>query len=191
MNVKAVQILDLEDTVIVPPGKWLRGPLCGNAIWRSPESWRRSRQNQASDDFSFGIVVWQPFSRDRYSKVPHSNCPQMIYVMVNEIVFRVNDNQLTADDSWYYILRRHISYFANEDSFNGFLQHIGKENIFFERLVALVGTFTPGELRQPSETWDHVDPDLWDLVGKMTNLDLTRRITEREALQHRWFSQAS
>jgi hypothetical protein len=52
-----VQISDLEDTVIVPPGKWLRGPLCGNAIWRSAESWCRSRQNQASDVFSFGIVV--------------------------------------------------------------------------------------------------------------------------------------
>ena len=29
-----------------------------------------------------------------------------------------------------------------------------------------------------------------DLVGKMANLDPTRRITAREALQHRWFSQA-
>lgn len=52
-----VQISDLEDAVLVPPGKWLRGPLCGNAIWRSPESWCRSRQNQASDVFSFAIVV--------------------------------------------------------------------------------------------------------------------------------------
>ncbi|KDB31039.1 serine/threonine protein kinase [Trichophyton rubrum D6] len=171
MNIKAVQISDLEDTVIVPPGKRLRGPLCGNAIWRSPESWCRSRQNQALDVFSFGIV--------------------MIYVMVNEMVFRVNDNQLKADDSWHYIHRRHIFYFADEDSFNGFLQHIGKENIFFESLVALAGTFTPGQLRQSFETWDYVDPDLRDLVGKMTNLDPSRRITAREALQHRWFSQAS
>lgn len=57
MSINSVQISDLEDTVIVPPGKWLRGPLCGNAIWRSPESWCRARQNQASDIFSFGIVV--------------------------------------------------------------------------------------------------------------------------------------
>lgn len=56
--IKNVQISDLEDGVIIPPGKWLRGPLCGNAMWRSPESWCRSRQNQASDVFSFGIVVW-------------------------------------------------------------------------------------------------------------------------------------
>lgn len=57
ISVQEVQISDLEDTVIVPPGKWLRGPLCGNAIWRSPESWCRSRQNQASDVFSFAIMV--------------------------------------------------------------------------------------------------------------------------------------
>ncbi|EZF36124.1 serine/threonine protein kinase [Trichophyton interdigitale MR816] len=162
VNIKAVQISDLEDTVIVPPGKWLRGPLCGNAIWRSPESWCQSRQNQASDVFSFGIVM----------------------------VFRISDSQLKAEDSWRHILRRHISYFADEVSFNGFLQHIGRENVFFERSVALAGTFTPGQLRQPFETWDYVDPDLRDLVGKMTNLDPTRRITAREALQHRWFNRA-
>ena len=57
-KIKEVQISDLEDAVIVPPGKWLRGPLCGNAIWRSPESWCRSRQNQAPEIFSVGIVVW-------------------------------------------------------------------------------------------------------------------------------------
>lgn len=59
-NIKRVQISDLEDAVLVPPGKWLRGPLCGNAMWRSPESWCRSHQNQASDIFSFGIVVRIP-----------------------------------------------------------------------------------------------------------------------------------
>lgn len=55
--VKSIQISDLEDAVIVPSGKYLRGPLCGNQLWRSPESWARSRQNHASDVFSFGIVV--------------------------------------------------------------------------------------------------------------------------------------
>lgn len=68
ITANAVQISDLDDAVIVPPGKYLRGPLCGNQMWRSPESWARSAQNQATDLFSFGIV--------------------MIYVMLNEMVFR-------------------------------------------------------------------------------------------------------
>lgn len=56
-TVTSVQVSDLEDTVIVPSGKYLRGALCGNQLWRSPESWARAPQNQASDVFSFGIVV--------------------------------------------------------------------------------------------------------------------------------------
>ncbi|KAK2756246.1 hypothetical protein FQN54_005654, partial [Arachnomyces sp. PD_36] len=169
MKINSVRVADLDDTVIVPPGKWLRGPLCGNAIWRSPESWCRSRQNQASDIFSFGIV--------------------MIYVMVDEMVFRVSNSQLEAEDSWRYILRRHISYFADEDGLNGLLEHIGTENPYYERLVALVGSFKPGDQRQPFESWDYVEPDLKELVGKMTSLDPRRRITAKEALRHRWFSQ--
>lgn len=57
VNTKSVQISDLEDTVLLPAGKWIKGTLCGNAIWRSPESWCRARQNISSDIFSFGIVV--------------------------------------------------------------------------------------------------------------------------------------
>jgi hypothetical protein len=42
--VKNVQISDLKDAVILPPRKYLREGLCGNQMWRSPESWARSAQ---------------------------------------------------------------------------------------------------------------------------------------------------
>ncbi|PWY89908.1 serine/threonine protein kinase [Aspergillus heteromorphus CBS 117.55] len=168
ITINQVQISDLEDTVIVPPGKWLRGPLCGNPIWRSAESWARSRQNQSSDVFSFGIVI--------------------IYVMVNEMVFRVTDGELNAADSWRYVLRRNLSYFSDADSLQGFLHHIGKENPFYERLLALVDIFGPESPRQPLEQWNYLESDLKDLLKKMTILDPTRRITAREALLHPWFS---
>ncbi|OJJ42240.1 hypothetical protein ASPZODRAFT_155450 [Penicilliopsis zonata CBS 506.65] len=161
--IKKVQISDLEDAVLVPPGKWLRGPLCGNAIWRSPESWCRSRQNQASD---------------------------MIYFMLNEMVFHVHDSELHASDSWRYVLRRHISYFADEQGFTGLLEHIGEANPFHGRLITLAGDFTSESPREPFESWKYVEPEFRDLVGKMTNLDPTRRITARQALEHCWFSQA-
>ncbi|KAJ2975412.1 hypothetical protein NUW58_g8361 [Xylaria curta] len=167
VTIKSVQISDLEDAVIVPPGKYLRGPLCGNQLWRSPESWARSRQNQASDVFSFAIV--------------------MIYVMMNDMVFLVSDDQLNAEDSWRHILRRHLSYFADRDGFNGFLQHIGEENPFYERMITIANDFPPGNRRQPFETWDDVDPIFRDLVIKMTRLDPALRITAREALEHPWF----
>ncbi|KAM5475982.1 hypothetical protein MauCBS54593_000665 [Microsporum audouinii] len=170
MDIKSVQIADLEDTVLLPAGNWIKGTMCGNAIWRSPESWCRARQNISSDIFSFGIV--------------------MIYVMADEMVFHVGKDKLEAEDSWRHVLRRHVSYFADEDGLNGFLKHTGKENPFYERFVALASSFGPGKGRQPFQTWNYIDPDLRDLVGKMTSLDPVRRITAGEALEHRWFRQA-
>lgn len=59
-SIKSVQISDLEDSVILPPRKYLREGLCGNQLWRSPESWARSAQGTPSDIFSFGVVVYKP-----------------------------------------------------------------------------------------------------------------------------------
>ncbi|RDK43501.1 kinase-like protein [Aspergillus phoenicis ATCC 13157] len=165
--IKKVQISDLEDTVIVPPGKWLRGPLCGNAIWRSAESWARSRLNQASDVFSFALV--------------------MVYVMANEMVLRVPDEQLNAEDSWRHVLRLHLSYFADIEGVERFLEHIGEQNPFFERILELINTFGPENPRQPVKHWDFLEPELKDLVAKMTYLDPRGRITSKEALEHPWF----
>ncbi|EFQ97577.1 serine/threonine protein kinase [Nannizzia gypsea CBS 118893] len=164
VKIKSVQISDLEDTVLLPAGKWFRGGLCGNAIWRSPESWCRARQNISSDIFSFGIV--------------------MIYVMVDELVFHVGWEKLDAADAWRHVLARHISYFADLDGLDGLLKHIGTENPFYQRLVSLAENCSP---RQPFETWGYVDPELRNLVGKMTCLDPSRRITAAEALEHPWF----
>jgi serine/threonine protein kinase len=110
--------------------------------------------------------------------------------MLNELVFLVSDDQLRADDSWRYILRRHLSYFADRDGFNGFLQHIGEENPFYERVIALANDFPPGSYREPFESREDVDPVFRDLVVKMTRLDPALRITAQEALNHPWFSPA-
>lgn len=160
----------MEDAVLLPPGKNLKGCLCGNQLWRSPESWARARQNTPSDIFSFGVVV--------------------IYVMLNDMVFRVSDEGPGADDAWWHILRRHISYFGDEDGFKGLLQHVGEENVFFDRLIALAGEFDAERPRKPFAMWHYVDAELRDLVTKMTNLDPARRISAREALEHPWFRDA-
>ncbi|KAJ5086898.1 hypothetical protein NUU61_008205 [Penicillium alfredii] len=122
---------------------WLQEALCSNPIWRSPENWCRSQPNQSSDIFSFGIV--------------------MIYIMHNIMAFHISQEHLSAKDMWRPILRRDISYFADEDSLNRLLTHMGKENEFFFRLIELAGSFTPGDLRQPFASWDFVQPELRDL----------------------------
>lgn len=112
----------------------------------------------------------------------------MIYVMTNKMVFFVEDDQLQAEDSWRYILRRHLSFFADEDGFNGILEHIGEENPFYERIMAFADDFPAENGRMPFEYWKVVDPTFTDLVVKMTRLDPALRITARDALAHSWFS---
>ena len=57
VTLKRVQLCDLEDSVILPEGKFLQDGTCGNQFWRSPESWAKAAQGTQSDMFSFGIVV--------------------------------------------------------------------------------------------------------------------------------------
>ncbi|KAJ8128801.1 hypothetical protein O1611_g4835 [Lasiodiplodia mahajangana] len=170
LAIQSIRISDLEDAVQLPPRGALKGCLCGNQLWRSPESWARARQNISSDMFSFGVVV--------------------IYVMLNDMVLRVSDEELHGGEAWRHILRRHISFFADEDGFKGLLRHIGEENVFFNRLIALAADFDAERPRKPFAMWDYVDAELRDLVVKMTNLDPAKRITAREALEHPWFRQA-
>ncbi|OBT68727.1 hypothetical protein VE03_02090 [Pseudogymnoascus sp. 23342-1-I1] len=170
-TVTRVQISDLQDSVILPPGECLFGTVCGNQMWRSPEFWARARQGPSSDVFSFGVVC--------------------IFMMLNNMVFRVGNSELAASDSWRYILRRHISIFGEEDGFQGLLQWIGEENPFFERLIELAGTFDAARLRKPFATWHFVDAGFRDLAGKMTVLDPEKRITAAQALEHPWFAESS
>ncbi|KAI0378640.1 kinase-like domain-containing protein [Hypomontagnella monticulosa] len=165
--IKSVQISDLEDAVLLPPGKSLKGCLSGNQFWRSPESWARARQNTSSDIFSFGVVA--------------------IYVMLNDMVFRISDEELGGADAWWHILRRHISYFGDEDGFKSFLAHIGDDNDFFNRLITLGGDFNRERPRKPFATWHYVDAEFRDLIVKLTSLDPAKRIKAREALDHPWF----
>ncbi|KZL66695.1 serine/threonine protein kinase (calcium/calmodulin dependent protein kinase) [Colletotrichum tofieldiae] len=169
IKIHSVQISALEDAVVLPSGKNLKGCLCGNQLWRSPESWARARQNTPSDVFSFGVLT--------------------IYVMLNDMIFRVSDDELSSEDAWRHILRRHISYFGDETGFKGLLQHVGEDNLFFQRLIDLAADFDADRPRKPFAMWHFVDAELRDLIIKMPNLDPARRITAREALKHPWFQQ--
>lgn len=147
LAIKSVQISDLEDAVLFPPGKNLKGCPCGNQLWRSPEFWARARRNTPSDIFPFGVVI-------------------IIYVMLDDMIFRVSNEELGGDDVWRHILRRHIEFRRR-----GWLQGFALR------------------LRKPFSVWHYVSVELRDLV-KMTNLDPSRRITARGALDHPWFRRA-
>lgn len=154
--------------MILPEGRNLKGCLSGNQLWRSPESWARAKQGTPSDIYSFAIVA--------------------VYVMLNDMIFLVSKEEPNSEDAWRYILRRHVSFFADEDGFRGLLCHVGEDNPFFERLITVAGDFDSRNPRKPFVLWHYVDADFRDLVSKMTNLDPAKRITAREALEHPWFT---
>jgi serine/threonine protein kinase len=142
--------------------------MCGNQLWRSPESWAKALQNTPSDMFSFSIMT--------------------IYVMLNDMVFRMPNEELKDGEAWRLILSRHISYFADEESFRGLLMHLGEDNPFFERLIEVASAL---DARVLFSNWEPIDKDLKDLIVKMTNLDPARRITAREALEHELFKKST
>lgn len=111
----------------------------------------------------------------------------MIYVMLNRMVFLPPKEQLDSQHAWRHSLRRHISYFGDEDNLNEFLQHIGTKNTYFDGLVSISSSFGIDDPRRPFRLWQDVDPDFRDLVCEMTSLGPEQRITARQALEHRWF----
>lgn len=103
--------------------------------------------------------------------------------MLNEMIFRLSDSELHAPDPWRYILRRHISYFADESGLVGLLEHRGMKILSNDgRLITLAGDFGSAQLTEPFGSWEYVEPEFGDLVGKMANLNPARWITAREAL---------
>ncbi|KAH6623704.1 kinase-like domain-containing protein [Chaetomium tenue] len=57
LQVRSVQIGDLESAALLPQNAVIAGVITGNQIWRSPEDWTRAKQDTASDIYSFGIVA--------------------------------------------------------------------------------------------------------------------------------------
>lgn len=57
IEIKRVQVGDLEMGSVIPPGLNVRGARLGHPMWRSPEAHAGARINLPSDIFSFGLVV--------------------------------------------------------------------------------------------------------------------------------------
>lgn len=166
--ITAVQIGDIEDAVDIGSVKGIFGGICGNQLWRSPESWAKGLQNRPSDIFSFAIFA--------------------IYVVLKWMPFKVPIEQLEAPDSWRHIIGKHIFFFGDDEGLRGLFRYLGSDNPFVDRIIEVADTFKTSNPRAPISVWRFGDEDFKDLLSKMTILDPTRRITAREALKHPWFS---
>ncbi|KAK5133296.1 hypothetical protein LTR08_008030 [Meristemomyces frigidus] len=170
VDIDQVQLVDLEDTVHLPPGRAIMGAQVGNWMWRSPEAHAQGPVEKPSDMFSFGIVC--------------------IYAITQQVIFAVDESELSeGEDKLAIVLERQISYFADEDGLNGFLRYIGAESPWCEILQVIRSGFGEAQPRKPFALWHggKLDDDFKALVGGLTDFDPGKRLTAPQALAHRWF----
>jgi serine/threonine protein kinase len=85
-------------------------------------------------------------------------------------------------------LQRQISYFGDKEGLNGLMKHVGDEEANCEVLGMLweerAADYIP---YVPLSEWTDVDSAFKDLIRGLNNLDPSRRLTARQALDHPWF----
>lgn len=115
---------------------------------------------------------------------------QCIYAVLKHVILYVDQETLPEGElALVHVLGRQISYFADLESLDGLLMHLG-DSSWCQVLETLRGGFNKENPRRPFAMWNMelLDSDLKDLIGGLTNFDPARRLTVDEALSHRWFN---
>lgn len=119
---------------------------------------------------------------------------QCIYALTKRVIFGVLKEELGEDaEVLSIVLERQLSYFGDLASFNGFLQYLrngNPESPWIEIFQVVRSSFNAEYPREPFSLWhdEAIDDDFRDLIVRMANLNPEQRITAREALEHRWFT---
>ncbi|KAI1165544.1 kinase domain-containing protein [Nemania serpens] len=173
-SVEQVQIADLENAAYLPTGRCIKGMLAGQDNWRCPEGHFKGELNKPSDIYSFGVVC--------------------IYAVLGRVIFGPDDDfrkhELQGALPTFIRLQRQVSYFGTQDGVNGLMKHVGDEEVNCEALRMLWEDRTADSIPyKPFSEWSDVgDAEFKYLIQGMMNLDPTRRITARQALEHPWFA---
>ncbi|KUI66996.1 Cyclin-dependent kinase 6 [Cytospora mali] len=166
-EVTEVRLADLEDSAIVPQGSAIIGRQMGNWMWRSPEAHAEGPMNKPSDMFSFGIVC--------------------LYAVLKRVILYVGEEEIgEGEEVLAHVIERQISFFADKEGIMAFLKYLG-DSPWVQIFSVIKDGFNAENRRKPLYLWKNVDPDLRDLIGKLTSFDPTKRLRAREALCHPWF----
>lgn len=107
--------------------------------------------------------------------------------MHKRVIFAVGEDELgEGEDVLAHVLERQISYFADHKGLAGLLKYLG-DSPWVQVFDVIRDSFNKDNPRRPMSLWKDVDEDLKHLVGGLTNFDPSKRLTAREALEHRWF----
>ncbi|KAJ5578368.1 uncharacterized protein N7459_007332 [Penicillium hispanicum] len=171
--IERVQVTDLENAACLPRGRCIKGMAAGNDNWRSPEAHLRGELNKPTDLFSFGVVC--------------------IYAMLGRVIFGPEEDFEVHESKGalpaFIPLQRQVSYFGDQAGIDGLLRHISGDHISCQVLRMLWEDREEDHIPYiPFSEWPDVcDVACKDLIWALTSLDPTRRITARQAVQHRWF----
>ncbi|EGD97506.1 CMGC/CDK protein kinase [Trichophyton tonsurans CBS 112818] len=175
-SITDVRLGDIEDAAIVPPGCGISGRQMGNWMWRSPESHAEGPMTSPSDIFSFVVVLCTSLTRIS------------AYTPSTDVLsFQLMRSELGAgEDILAHVIEQQISYFADEDSVQEFLELI-RESAWAEVFKITRDGFNKENPRKPFALWKGMDPVFKDLICRMTHFNPRKRITAREALKYDWF----
>ncbi|KAF2084341.1 kinase-like protein [Saccharata proteae CBS 121410] len=171
ISVGKVRLADLEDSAYVPEGSYILGFRAGNYMWRSPEAHMKGPVQKPHDMFSFGLVC--------------------IYAVFNIVLMSVGDHEQGEDAVIRAILEHQVSYFGDNDGVQGLYNQLDVGNPWGEIWADICRGFaheTPRMVRKPLSLMKDIDVEFKDLLGKLTHLDPTKRISAKEALAHTWFA---
>lgn len=95
-----------------------------------------------------------------------------------------------GEDPVHVVLQRQMSYFGNPESLDELLKQLEDDSPWRQVFQDLRSRFgkDKGNPRSPVALWHDVDPDLRDLLGGLTHFNPDKRLTAKEALEHRWFA---
>ncbi|KAK6605005.1 calcium/calmodulin dependent protein kinase [Botrytis cinerea] len=110
-----------------------------------------------------------------------------IYIMDKQMISYVGlkSEDFVDGEAWNQIIMRHISFFWIQDDYLEFLDHIGEDNPFFDRVIDMVNEFK-GPMTSVRK-WSYLDANFRDLVVNIARLDPAHWLSVGEALEHPFF----
>ena len=164
----------------------------GNVMWRSPEGQTARGVTKASDVFSFGLVVSEPFS----SPITRAKlCSQCIYALGAGNLLALKDYQALVKNGVtpeQEILHRHLLYFGLLPE--GLLQQVKDESWCnaLKKLSEMAEITVADDPGVRFEQWgEDIAPNLSSeaksMISRTMNLNPAARTTMDEVLKHQWW----